>query len=237
MSGIVPFAFSLDESVIEIRTICNAFGDPWFVLRDLLSAMKSSTTTTAAKLSVEQGLGDGLVFDLPLQTAGGIQTVALVAEAGATFLVSRSNTEAGKKLNRFIHLEVLPQIRKTGQYSRKLSPAEVIIQQGQIMLALEQEQIRQAAMQRQLESRQDTTEQRLNQIETAVDHFTILGWNKMMNQPTLTLEMAQRMGKKATNYCALNNIAIGKIPDPRFGTANSYPKWVLDELFLYQQGL
>ncbi len=232
MAGIVPFAFQLDESVVEIRTICNELGDPWFVLRDILSATKSSTTVTAAKSSIEQALGEGLVADIPLETAGGTQTATIVAEAGATFLVSRSTTEAGKRLNRFIHLEVLPQIRKTGQYARKLSPAEMIIQQGHIMLALEQEQIRQAAMQRQLEQRQESTEQRLNQIETAVDHFTIIGWSKHMNQPTLTLEMAQRMGKKATNYCLLNKIAIGKIPDPRFGDVNSYPKWVLDELFL-----
>lgn len=232
MAGIVPFAFQLDESVVEIRTICNELGDPWFVLRDILSATKSSTTTTAAKSSIEQALGGGLVTDIPLETAGGTQMTTIVAEAGATFLVSRSTTEAGKKLNRFIHLEVLPQIRKTGQYARKLSPAEMIIQQGHIMLALEQEQIRQAAMQRQLEQRQESTEQRLNQIETAVDHFTIIGWSKHMKQPTLTLEMAQRMGKKATNYCLLNRIEIGKIPDPRFGDVNSYPKWVLDELFL-----
>lgn len=236
MSGIIPFAFSRDNCAFEIRTICNELGDPWFVLRDLLSAMESKTTVTAAKSSIEQGLGDGLVFEIALRDSRGVvQNITIVAEAAATYLVSRSNTAFGMKLNRFIHLEVLPKIRKTGEYRRQLSPAELIIEQGKMMLALEQEQLRQAAIQKQLDTRQTTTEQRLNQIETAVDHFTILGWNKLVGGTALPLDVAQRMGSTASQYCKLNGIPIGKIPDPRFGVTNSYPKWVLDELFGLQR--
>lgn len=233
MSGIVPFAFQLDENkVTEIRTICNEQGDPWFVLRDLLLAMESSTTVTAAKSSIEQGLGSGLVADIAIEDQmRRTQTVTIVSESGATYLVSRSNTAAGAKLNRFVHLSVLPEIRRTGGYRRQMSPAEILIEQGKIMLALEQEQVRQAAMQKQLEARQVTTEQRLNQIETAVDYFTILGWNKLTGGAALPLEVAQRMGHTASQYCKSNSIRIGKIPDPRFGQTNSYPKWVLDDLF------
>jgi prophage antirepressor-like protein len=102
----------------EVRTvITDTNDDPWFVLRDVLSAMGSSTPTTVAISSIEQGLGKGFNAVIPLQTAGGVQDVTIVHEVATTFLVSRSNTEKGRQLNRWIHIEVLPSIRKTGSYS------------------------------------------------------------------------------------------------------------------------
>jgi prophage antirepressor-like protein len=96
--------------------IADQTGEPWFVLRDVLGAMGSSTKLSDAKVSIEQGLGKGEVVDLPLQTAGGTQDTTIISEAAATFLIARSNTEKGRKLNRWIHSEVLPSIRKTGSY-------------------------------------------------------------------------------------------------------------------------
>lgn len=113
MTNIVPFIFESQE----IRTITHEDGTPWFVLRDLLAAMGSSTKTTDAAESINQGLGKGFANDLPLLTAGGPQTMTVIAEAAATFLLSRSNTEAGRRLNRYIHTEVLPSIRRTGSYA------------------------------------------------------------------------------------------------------------------------
>jgi prophage antirepressor-like protein len=107
----------------EIR-VTDQNGDPWFVLRDLLDAMESSTTTNNAISSIEQGLGKGYSKDIPLQTAGGVQNVIVVHESAATFLVARSNTEKGRALNRFIHVEVLPQIRKTGSYTVQAQPRD-----------------------------------------------------------------------------------------------------------------
>ena len=101
----------------EIRTITNERGEPWFVLRDVLEAMQSTTKRADAIDAITQGLGDGMVNDLPiLDKLGRPQTATIISEPAVTFLVSRSNTETGRKLNRFIHAEVLPQIRKTGRY-------------------------------------------------------------------------------------------------------------------------
>jgi anti-repressor protein len=112
MNAITLFQFEKTD----IREITDEQGEPWFVLRDLLDAMQSKTHVTDAIKSIEQGLGKGYANDLPLQTAGGIQTVTIVSEPAATFLLARSNTDQGRKLNRFIHTEVLPSIRKTGQF-------------------------------------------------------------------------------------------------------------------------
>ena len=110
--NIVPFKFETKS----IRTIANEQGEPWFVLRDVLEAMGTSTPTAVAISSVEQGLGEGFNVVIPLETAGGMQQTILVSEAAVTYLLSRSNTEQGRKLNRFIHVEVLPALRRTGQY-------------------------------------------------------------------------------------------------------------------------
>lgn len=115
MSNLIPFTFEGND----IRTITDETGAPWFVLRDLLGAMGTTRTTTQAIESIDEGLGQGYTKDIPLQTTGGIQTLVVVAEPAVTYLLSRSNTEAGRRLNRFIHAEVLPAIRQTGRYDAK----------------------------------------------------------------------------------------------------------------------
>ena len=122
MANIVPFQFETKN----IRSVSDAIGEPWFVLRDILDAIQSKTKTTDAIESVEQGLGKGFVNDVPLETQGGIQSVMIVSEAAVTYLLSRSNTEQGRKLNRFIHVEVLPAIRKTGTYAKEPQAALVL---------------------------------------------------------------------------------------------------------------
>lgn len=111
------------------------------------------------------------------------------------------------------------------QQMQSLSPAELILAQAQQLVAIERSQ-------RQLEQRQARTEQRLDQIETAADHFTVIGWHRYAKQSgSLPLPDAARMGKQASKYCIDNCVSMGQVPDPRFGTVHTYPKWVLDELF------
>jgi prophage antirepressor-like protein len=102
----------------NIRTTDNN-GETWFVLRDVLTAMGSKTTTNDATESINQGLGEGYVSDLPLQTNGGLQETIIINESAVTYLVAQSRTKKGKKLNRWLHTEVLPAIRKTGGYQLK----------------------------------------------------------------------------------------------------------------------
>lgn len=89
MSNLIPFEFE----TTQVRTIADEHGEPWFVLRDILDAIQSKTTTTAASESINQGLGKGFASDIPLETQGGTQQVTIIAEAAATYLLSRSNTE------------------------------------------------------------------------------------------------------------------------------------------------
>lgn len=106
-------------------------GNPWFVLQDLLDAMGSSTQPSVAVASIKQGLGDGVNAVYPiLDSLNREQQATIVAEAGATYLVSRSNTDTGRRLNRFLHAEVLPTLRKTGRYElHQVKPSPISNQQ------------------------------------------------------------------------------------------------------------
>ena len=115
----------------EVRTIVDTRDNsPWFVLKDVLAAMGSTTRPAIAKASIEEVFGRGYTMTAPLQSAGGNLKVTIINEPAVTFLVSRSNTALGKKLNRWIHAEVIPSIRKTGSYSipqaKEATPAELM---------------------------------------------------------------------------------------------------------------
>ena len=111
MSELQLFNFQDNQvRVVEIDS------NPWFVLSDVLNAIKSTTTVTAVKNSIIENLGEEFVSNQPLETDGGIQDFIVTSEAGITFIVSRSKTDLGKLMNKWIHVEVLPSIRKTGAY-------------------------------------------------------------------------------------------------------------------------
>ncbi len=123
MSNLAVFQFNTNQvRVIEID------GDPWFVVSDLLSAMETKTRVSDAKSRLEEDLGEGVVINYPLETNGGVQSVVLTNESGITFLLTRSRTPLGKKLNKWIHVDILPSIRRHGVYSitEKLQPLEKV---------------------------------------------------------------------------------------------------------------
>jgi prophage antirepressor-like protein len=119
MSNLTLFAFESHD-----LRIVDQHGEPWFVLKDLLASMGSSRHTTQAIDAIKQGLGDGYINDVPIpDRLGRLQNTTIIAEPATTFTLSRSNTEQGRRLNRFLHTEVLPALRKTGGYS--INPAPV----------------------------------------------------------------------------------------------------------------
>lgn len=122
MTNILPVVFESHS----IRLVTDPTNVTWFVLKDVLAVMGSGTSTTNALDSIKIGLGEGYSKSVPLETQGGIQSVMIVSEAAVTYLLSRSNTEQGRKLNRFIHVEVLPAIRKTGTYAKEPQAALVL---------------------------------------------------------------------------------------------------------------
>ena len=109
----------------QIRVIADATGDTWLLLRDVLQAININIRPADAKELIVNNLGDLVVENYPItDILGRKQEVIVVSEPAVNFLVSRSNTEIGKRLNRWIRNELLPSIRKTGSYTsqKPISP-------------------------------------------------------------------------------------------------------------------
>lgn len=134
--NIVPFQFESKE----IRCIEDN-DQTWFALVDILNAMGSSTRASDARSNIEEAFGDGVVINYPIFDALGREQNTLCIPADAvTFLVSTSRTETGKRLRKWIFAEVLPSIRKTGEYKvnreqflpRQLPPIRDTIEYTQV---------------------------------------------------------------------------------------------------------
>ncbi len=61
------------------------------------------------------------------------------------------------------------------------------------------------------------------------NHFTIMGYASYIGV-RLTVAQAKAIGRRASQLCRQNKIAIDTTPDPRFGRVNLYPVEVLKKV-------
>jgi phage anti-repressor protein len=109
---------------------------------------------------------------------------------------------------------------KANQQSKPLTPAEMFLQNAQLMV----EHDKRIA---QIESKLNVLEAK---TQTRPDYFTIVGYGTL-HGIHVGLPLASRLGRMATNLCKARGIETDKIPDPRFGEVKMYPAPVLDEVF------
>lgn len=88
----------------------------WFVAKDVCSNLGIEYHRDALTRLDNDERGSVL-----LDTLGGIQKVAAVNESGLYSLVFQSRKPGAKKFRKWVTMEVLPSIRKTGSYSVKPS--------------------------------------------------------------------------------------------------------------------
>ena len=104
---VVPFQFGL----FEVRTVV-IDGEPWFVAGDVCECLGLNDHNQSTRY-----LDDDEKGMFSLQTPGGIQRNVCVNEPGLYSLILRSRKTEAKRFKRWVTHEVLPTIRKTGQYS------------------------------------------------------------------------------------------------------------------------
>lgn len=105
--NIIPFDY---ESNL-IRIVKDEEGLPWWVAKDVCRVLKLKDANKAVK-----NLDDDEKGTTKVRTLGGEQNVITINEPGLYALIIRSNKPEAKKFRRWITHEVLPSIRKTGQY-------------------------------------------------------------------------------------------------------------------------
>lgn len=100
-------------------------GEPWFVGKDVATALKYSDTFGALKKHVETE--DKLVCQI--DSAGQKRSVTIINESGLYSLILSSKLESAKRFKHWVTSEVLPCIRKTGGYvvGQENMPKEVLL--------------------------------------------------------------------------------------------------------------
>lgn len=105
-NAVVPFAFE----GAEIRIVMMD-GEPFFVGKDVAERLGYVDPTSAMKQHCK-----GVVKRHPLQTAGGVQKMRVLAEPDVLRLIVSSNLPAAERFERWVFEEALPTIRRTGGY-------------------------------------------------------------------------------------------------------------------------
>ena len=114
-------------------------------------------------------------------------------------------------------------IEKVSQPAKVLSPVQQLLAQAQMLV--------------EMDSRVGAVEQGVRRLEhncrrtITSNQLTVIAYANMKGiRPD---EYNSRVvGRKATKLCKERNILIGKVVDSRYGLINTYPKEILDEIFL-----
>lgn len=105
----------------EIRTV-NIDGEPWFVGKDVASALGYAKPADAIGKRVDsedRGISK-------METPSGKQDMVIINESGLYSLIFSSKLESAKRFKHWVTSEVLPSIRKTGSYIIEPLPSEQI---------------------------------------------------------------------------------------------------------------
>lgn len=106
----------------SIRTV-EVDGDPYFVGKDVAEVLGYSNTRDAlAKRVDNEDKLDGVAI---CDSIGREQTPILINESGLYSLILSSKLPKAKEFKHWVTSEVLPAIRKTGAYSKKLQSTEL----------------------------------------------------------------------------------------------------------------
>lgn len=101
--------FNFNQS--QVRTIIDSDGTPLFCGKDVCDILGYTNANKA--------MGDhckGVTKRYPLQTAGGVQEARFLTEPDLYRLIVSSQLPAAQEFEKWVFEDVLPTIRKTGQY-------------------------------------------------------------------------------------------------------------------------
>jgi len=103
-------AFHYEEQ--QVRTI-EKNGEPWFVGKDVADILGYTDTAQAVRKHIDDE-DKGVV---EMTTPGGKQNMVIINESGLYSLILSSKLPTARAFKRWVTSEVLPAIRKTGEYA------------------------------------------------------------------------------------------------------------------------
>jgi len=107
MSNITNFSFN----GADVRTIVLPNGEPGFIGKDVAERLGYANPSDAIGRHCK-----GVVIRYPLPTAGGLQEARILTEPDVLRLIVSSTLPEAEAFERWVFEDVLPSIRRTGQY-------------------------------------------------------------------------------------------------------------------------
>ena len=99
---------SFNNKNIRVIGTCD---EPWFVAKDICNVLEIKDVSMALTKIPEKWKGTKVIG-----TLGGDQNLRIINESGIYKLIMRSNKPIAEKFQEFVCEEILPSIRKTGEY-------------------------------------------------------------------------------------------------------------------------
>ncbi len=219
-NALTTFTF---EGQADIRVVQGEDGEPRFVAADVCKALEQPNISQVVSRLDDDEKGIQIV-----DTLGGAQPMLCVNESGLYALAMTSRKPEAKAFKRWITHEVLPSIRKTGQYSTQpqpvaKTPAEQALMHAQLLVDHE----RQLA---EHDTRIARLEAHVSAAQEGYQHYSVLAYFKVKGLPAPDQLTAQRIGQQASKLSRASGHTIGKTPDPRFGSVNTYHENVLAQI-------
>ncbi|PKL19542.1 MAG: phage repressor protein/antirepressor Ant [Spirochaetae bacterium HGW-Spirochaetae-5] len=106
----------------QIRTVI-INNEPWWVAKDVCDILELNNITESLRRIDPSDL-----TSIKLNSGGQNREMMIVNESGLYSLILRSNKPEAKNFRKWITSEVLPSIRKTGQYNIETDPSKLIAQ-------------------------------------------------------------------------------------------------------------
>ncbi|ELL4721081.1 hypothetical protein Q5V33_000082 [Campylobacter jejuni] len=104
---------------LEVRVIKDENNEPLFCLKDICDTLELSNISVV-KEAINMEFDKGGKFNLtPSKTNGGMQNFIFVNESEVYFILMRSDKPKAKEFRLWITKEVLPSIRRNGNYMQK----------------------------------------------------------------------------------------------------------------------
>lgn len=136
MSTLTTYTFGELDMLLRVD-MCD--GEPWFIAADVAFLLGYSEASAITRTLDDDEKGLQYV-----QTPGGLQQLAVISEAGLFSAILRSRVPGAKAFKRWVTHEVLPAIRRTGEYVAPESPEQFMaraVLQAQSIVAMRDEQI------------------------------------------------------------------------------------------------
>lgn len=212
-----------NESFGEVR-VAGTSEKPLFCLSDVCKVLELGNPS-----QVKTRLDNGVISnEVVPDSLGRQQEIIFVNEDGLYDVILDSRKPQAKAFRKWITSEVLPSIRKTGNYSLKqLSPMEMQVEMLKSMQFQLQSLIETKEEVKQLKSELEEIKQRTT---TDLHRSTIVAY-VTRNKIRLDVKRLGAIGTKASYLCKKRGIQTGKINDVRWGKVTIYPDEILDEIF------